>query len=104
MANLAQLAADANASPTRVLAGHHQDQIAHSNLQARPPHASPTEGCPLPAHQLAMPGQHGFRLDQASQPWARHQPVESGHDHPIGRPQPRPLDLPTENSEFMAQE
>jgi hypothetical protein len=29
--------------------------------------------------------------------------VEGGHDHPIGRRELRPIDLPTQDSELMAQ-
>jgi hypothetical protein len=95
MADLEQFTADPNAAPTRILSRHPQDQLAKALLQPRPTHAAAAaEGCPLPAHQLAMPTEDCFRLDQSAQTGTGDQAVEGGDDHPVARGQLRAFDLP----------
>ena len=58
----------------------------------------------FPPHQLSVPTQHRFRLDQPTQCWTRYQAVEGSHHDLIGGGQPGPIDLPPQNPDLMAQE
>jgi hypothetical protein len=105
MPNLQQFAANANAAPSRVLSSHRQDQLSDARSEPGSSDASsPAERCRLPPHQLSVPTQHRFRLDQPTQCWTRYQAVEGSHHDPIGGGQPGPIDLPPQNPDLMAQE
>lgn len=104
MADFDQFAADPNAALARILARHPQDQLAHVLLQPWPADTlPPAERCPFPAHQIAVPAQHGRRFDQAAQRRTRDQTVEHSDDHPIGSGQLRPLDLPAQDPKLVAE-
>jgi len=64
MAELGQFALEAPVAPARVLRGQPQEERLHLGGQRRPsPGGAPSVG-PLPAHQFAVPLQHGLRLNK----------------------------------------
>ena len=102
VAELEELTLDAAIAPTWVLATQTQNQVAQLIRDWRP--ASPRaqgEGGPMPAHQLPVPAeQRGGREEQAPR---RQSQAQRGQDHPVGRQQVRPLDLPTQNGDLVAE-
>ena len=65
MTELEQFTADSDAAPARIVLGHPQNQLLEPGIEVWPTRATPgTEGCLPSSHQLAVPTQHRFRLDQ----------------------------------------
>ncbi len=102
VAELEEFALNATIAPTWVLAAQTQNQVAQLIRDWRP--ASPRaqgEGSPTPAHQLPMPAeQRGGREEQAPR---RQSQAERNQDHPVGRQQLWPPDLPTQNRDLVAE-
>jgi hypothetical protein len=51
-----------------------------------------------------MPTQYRLGLNESAQRRTRDQAVEGGHDQPVGGRQLRPIDLPAQDPELVAQE
>ena len=64
-----------------------------------------TERRPLPPHQLEMPTENRFRLDQhPDQRRPAHSPAQCGRDCPVRHVQLRPLHLAPHYAQLVAQE
>jgi len=83
VAELGQLALEPPVAPARVLTRQPQEQRLHCGIQPRTAaDLAPSVG-PFPAHELAMPAQHGRWLDQEHRtgqprPWPGEQTGELG--------------------------
>jgi hypothetical protein len=83
-----------------------QNQLPNVGIQARSTRAAPaTEGCPFPAHQLAMPTENRFGLDQHPDPSsAVHTATQRGHDRPIRHTEVRGLHVTPHHSQLVAEQ
>ncbi len=65
MPELEQFAANTDAAPPRIVLRNLQNQLLDLGIETWPTRATPaTEGCPLSPHQLAVPTENRFWLDQ----------------------------------------
>jgi len=101
---LEQLAANADAAPFRVVPGHLQNQLLKLLIETWSARSSPAaEGRPLSAHQLAMPTEDRFWLDQHPDPSCpAYSVAQRGHDRPVGHLELRPLHLTANDSQLVA--
>lgn len=102
VAKLEQLALNAPIAPTWVLASQTQNQFPQLSRDWRP--TSPgtqAEGGPMPTHQFPVPAeQGGGREEQAPRRQSR---AQCSQDHPVGWQQVRPLNLPAQNGDLVAE-
>jgi len=93
-AQAAEFAGDPLVTPTRVLTGEAQHQLADLASDRRP--ASPRRIGPALLHQSAVPTkQRRWRDEKRTPARSRQQPAGGGEEEPIGGPQLRPSDLTT---------
>ena len=102
VAEFEKLAFDATITPPWVLAAQTQNQVAQLVGNRRPASPRPQAKCrPMLPHELVVPAeQRGGRKEQAPRRQSR---AQSSQDHPVGRQQVRPLDLPTQNGDLVAE-
>ncbi len=104
-AELGELAADAHASPARVLPRQPPDQLPHLSRDRRPsrtPMLSAPPG-PVLSPGFALPPDYGVRLhDDQGPPPIRPEAREPGPEQTVSRPQPRPARLAGEDGELLA--
>jgi len=96
-AELAELALDADASPSGVLPAETNDQVPDRGIERWAPEGPPPAIRPLPPHELAVPPEQGLgRHEEGGPPVPREQPTGHGDENSVHPPEPRSSDLSPE--------
>jgi hypothetical protein len=105
VAELLELAADAQVAPARILSGEADHEVPEVFRRRRPSRALPPPPPGAAGDQLTVPSQHGLGSDQKAPPAiARQHAGKGGEQHPVLGAETGPTLLALQHVELVAQD